>query len=290
MSHFVVAVITDSLDKVEKLLAPYQENNMGTCPQEYLEFNDVEDEFRLVYDTQSSEMVKMEDGSLLAPYDDAFRTVPYGECEVPSHLERVNISHQERFPSFELYMEEYEGYKNKDEITGKYGYWKNPNAKWDWWTVGGRWSNTLILKSGKNADAAPIKDIFFIEDENLEEILTVTIEGFRVPAPLAPSFQIVASEASKAWDEVMDGKGFFKPEYFQKRYGSKEGFIKERLTFSTYGVVTPDGEWHEPGEMGWFGVSSASPEEAKQFSKSYYDTFIKTADPNHYLVLVDCHI
>lgn len=290
MSHFVVAVITDSLDKVEDMLAPYQENNMGTCPQEYLEFNNVEDECRLAYEKESSELVKMQDGRLLSPIDEVFRTVPFGKYEIPSHLERINVPHQERFSSFELYMEEYEGYRNKDEITGKYGYWENPNAKWDWWTVGGRWSNSLILKSGQNADAAQIKDIFFLEDEKVDEKLTVTIEGFKVPAPIAPSFQIVASHASQSWDEVMDGKGFYKPEYFQKRYGDKEGFIKEQLSFSTYAVVTPDGEWHEPGEMGWFGVSSASPEEAQRFSNSYYDTFIKTADPNHYLVLVDCHI
>lgn len=290
MSHFVVAVITDSLDKVEELLAPYQENNMGDCPQKYLEFNDVEDGYRLLYETESSELVKMQDGSFLSPYDDVFRTVPYGKCEVPSHLERVNVPHQERFSSFELFMKEYEGYTDKDERTGRYGYWENPNAKWDWWTIGGRWRNNLLLNSGKNADAAPIKDIFFIEDEQLDEKLTVTIEGFKVPAPLAPSFQIVASQASKNWDEAMTGNGFYKPEYFQQRYGSKEEFIKERLSFSTYAVVTPDGKWHEAGEMGWFGISSATPEEAQHFSNSYYDTFIKTADPNHYLVLVDCHI
>lgn len=42
MSHFTVAVITEkgTEKEVDKLLAPYQENNMGDCPQEYLEFNE----------------------------------------------------------------------------------------------------------------------------------------------------------------------------------------------------------------------------------------------------------
>ena len=38
MSHFTVMVIGDN---PEEQLAPYQENNMGDCPQEYLEFNDL---------------------------------------------------------------------------------------------------------------------------------------------------------------------------------------------------------------------------------------------------------
>lgn len=37
MSHFTVAVFSDGSKTVEKLLAPYQENNMGDCPKEYLE-------------------------------------------------------------------------------------------------------------------------------------------------------------------------------------------------------------------------------------------------------------
>lgn len=36
MSHFPVAVISEKLEDVERLMAPYQENNMGDCPKEYL--------------------------------------------------------------------------------------------------------------------------------------------------------------------------------------------------------------------------------------------------------------
>ena len=45
MSHFSVAVVTNtgSEEEVERLLAPYQENNMGDCPEEYLEFIEDED-------------------------------------------------------------------------------------------------------------------------------------------------------------------------------------------------------------------------------------------------------
>ncbi|MBY9079544.1 hypothetical protein KIH86_03865 [Paenibacillus sp. HN-1] len=145
------------------------------------------------------------------------------------------------------------------------------------------------MKSGKRADSAKLKDIFFIEQDE-HEGLTVEIEGMRVPAELAPTFQITVAEASREWDEVISGKGFYKPEYYLKRYGDKQSYLREMLSISTYAVITADGVWHAKGEMGWFGMSSESPEEAKEFNSSYFDTFIKNANPEHYFVMVDCHI
>ncbi len=36
-----------------------------------------------------------------------------------------------------------------DEEAGKKGYWENPNAKWDWYQVGGRRTGFFKLKNGK---------------------------------------------------------------------------------------------------------------------------------------------
>ena len=293
MSHFTVAVITESLDKVEDLLAPYQENNMGDCPKEYLEFHDVEEEYRKIYENESLERIQLEDGRIVSPYDKVFRKVtPSGSVigyEVPDHLKRVQIRHTEVYPSFDDFMVEYGGYTSRDEETGKYGYWENPNAKWDWYSIGGRWSGSLLLKSGKRADAARIKDIFFIEQTE-HKGMTVEIEGYQVPAALAPDIQIMAAEATEAWEEMMAGRSLYRPEFILERYGDKQSYIREVLSFSTYAVITPDGKWHAKGDMGWFGMGSETSEEARNFNTSYFDTFIKTADPDHYLVVVDCHI
>lgn len=293
MSHFTVAVITESLDHLEKMLAPYQENNMGDCPKQYLAFHNVEDEYRKIYENESSEHVQLEDGRVVSPSDAMFRKVTASGTvigyEVPTHLKRVQVPHRQKYSSFDDFMMNYEGYGARDEETGQWGYWENPNAKWDWWTIGGRWSDALMLKSGKRADAAQIKDIYFIEQDN-HEGLTVEIEGYQVPASLAPTFQIMVAEASQAWEEVTSGRSLYKPEYYLQRYGDKQSYIREMMSFSTYAVITADGEWHAKGEMGWFGVSSESPEEAKDFNMSYFKSFIQHANPEHYLVLVDCHI
>ena len=36
-----------------------------------------------------------------------------------------------------------------DEKTGNYGYWHNPEAHWDWYSIGGRWTGKLKLKKSK---------------------------------------------------------------------------------------------------------------------------------------------
>ena len=44
----------------------------------------------------------------------------------------------------------------------KNGYISNPNAKWDWYKIGGRWNNALRLKnSGKRCNQAQVKDVDF---------------------------------------------------------------------------------------------------------------------------------
>jgi hypothetical protein len=58
--------------------------------------------------------------------------------------------------------------------------------------------------------------------------------------------------------------------------------------FGTYAVVDDEG-WHAKGEMGCWGMSSESPEDAESFSKSYMERFILNEDPETTLVVVDCH-
>lgn len=149
MSHFTVLVIGPN---PEQQLAPFQENNMGDCPREYMEFTDVEDQLRKNWEADTAERVRMPDGSLKTKYDNEFR-VP-GEFgigtdthKVPDHLPIVEIPVKQLFPSFDDYATDYEGYR-KDAELGRYGYWENPNRKWDWYSLGGRWTGFFKLKAG----------------------------------------------------------------------------------------------------------------------------------------------
>lgn len=42
--HYTLLVLADDMDEVERLMAPYQENNMDDVPREYLKFFDFSDE------------------------------------------------------------------------------------------------------------------------------------------------------------------------------------------------------------------------------------------------------
>ena len=57
-----------------------------------------------------------------------------------------------------------------------------------------------------------------------------------------------------------------------------------------YAVITPDGKWYAEGDMGWFGCSSATPEEFKKWCEHYKEIFLDNADPKWILTIVDCHI
>lgn len=188
MSHFTVLVIGDNPDQQ---LAPFQENNMGDCPEEYLKFHDEETEALEKYATGSREMAKIIEGAavlqgesestmptrvILKPlYDDHFKMeITEEEYETTKDQKGVGYSHKdgkrffyrtdysgaeivdvpfrELYSTFEEYMKEYEGREKRDPKTGKYGYWENDNAKWDWYTLGGRWTGFFKLK--------PIDDSF----------------------------------------------------------------------------------------------------------------------------------
>jgi hypothetical protein len=80
-------------------------------------------------------------------------------------------------------FEEDEDYE-VDAATGKQGHWYNPNARWDWYCVGGRWRGQLKLLEGKTGrygsdctsdeqemlpkgrcDSARVQDCDFSQDE-----------------------------------------------------------------------------------------------------------------------------
>lgn len=132
--------------------------------------------------------------------------------------------HKEEYENLDEFMENYYGY-TKNEETGKYGYYYNPNAHWDWYKVGGRWSESLLLKNGQRADYGKLKDIDW---EKMKEYSKIELEG--------------------VWNLNLEGIH----RYFNgiRETDTKESFIERESGFTTYAVITPDGKWHSKGEMG----------------------------------------
>lgn len=283
MSHFSVAVFTDNNTTVEELLAPYQENNMGDCLKEYLEFIDITEENFDEYNNGGCDMVQLPDGKLVYTWDDMFRkqgSFGFGNDthEVPSEYKIVHILHKERYKTFEEFMEDWVG-ESKDEETGEYGYWENPNAKWDWYEVGGRFSHLMNHKNGYKIAFGKISEIDFTPD----------VQRYNY-AKRFWELKIEKDEPQNKSDEDMIRFDVYKDEYYTNMYKSKEEYADAQSSFETYAVITPDGEWHSKGDMGWWGFSSESAEEARQWGMSFAERFINNANPELILTIVDCHI
>lgn len=158
-------------------------------------------------------------------------------------------------------------------------YYYNPDAKWDWYVIGGRWQNRLKVKEG--CEYFNLNTSIHAQDvpgwTNTCHVSSIDFEGMRAKKleDLTP-YEKVAKE------------GWWKEEYFRKMYPTEAEYIERETTFTTYAVLTPDGEWIALGEMGWWGFSSDTPEEQREWDRNYHKFFEQFADC--YITVVDCHI
>ena len=156
MSHFTVLVPADDLGDLYEKLIPYYEYGCSVENDEELErrgllrFHSVEDEYRQRYEDESATMVRLPGGELKFRWDEEFRVPilewkPGGpDYEYPEGSEFVDIPFKDVYNSFGEFVDDYAGYQY-DEDEGTWGYWHNQNAKWDWYSVGGRWMGSLPL-------------------------------------------------------------------------------------------------------------------------------------------------
>lgn len=258
MSHFIVGVICKNPEDVGKLLAPYNEelkveSYIGRTREQMIE--DGKD-FKRHCQEESRESIE---GYM----------IPYLTAKTDEDF--YNLQKQD----------DYEYDENGNELTTY-----NPNSKWDWYSIGGRWSCELKIRITEEnglgeyaesdqdefvyGDVAKIKDIdFSLDAEKYDECYEWWKNNVEA--------------LDKEWDS------FYKKEYYTERYEDAEEYATRNASFTTFALVTPDGEWHECGEMGWFGCSSETPEEARTWDEQYM-SFIENVDPEYYFVMVDCHI
>lgn len=165
------------------------------------------------------------------------------------------------YDCFDSFMRSYVGYSR---YAGKYGTWTNPDAKWDWWVIGGRFENRLITKDGQKTNSAKVKDIDWeaMNERNKKE-------------------------AAEFFDNETDS--FLRAISGIKKEETREEYVNRQETFNTYAVVDVD-KWASKGEMFWFGLSSESDDEAIKWSNEYYDNFIKDLEEDATITIVDCHI
>lgn len=161
MSHFTLLVRISaerrqqhgSLDRaLEAMMEPYSENAKD---EKYLTFDDVEDDSRKKYETESIDMWERHGmNERYYTWDERFRLKSqvdsYGQLpdKPPPGYTMVSVPYSTLFATFEKYMSEFSGHKTRDPKTNRYGYWRNEKGYWDWYSIGGRWSGFFQLKKG----------------------------------------------------------------------------------------------------------------------------------------------
>lgn len=315
-------------DLLDNLLAPYEE-----CPNDpdYLEFVDMEESARLEYLTQTVLCVKMPDGRILPAYFGVFSALyeiydgkVYKRRYGPLHhrkrtkkakrIKLVDYPLRKLFPTLKAYMEDFCGYQYSEE-EGAYGYYHNPNAKWDWYEIGGRWPYRFLVKSDCPT-ALPGSRSLLLDDQYTR----LAPEGYRwvsiarkgdiqwdlmkrlalketfsayknykhwfregpFPADTPPFLQI-AEAGILDWGTLVYRKDDTLEKYLHRAGLSRE----DQYAFDTYALLGNAG-WEGSSDMGWFGISSNSMEEREWQDK--IQAFLAALDDKTFLVSVDCHI
>ncbi len=143
-------------------------------------------------------------------------------------------------------------------------------SKWDRCTIGDLRIDGLILK-----DAEPKSEYCYaanVRDIDFEAMRELNAANFQ---PYEEAVEAALERDSRNRD----------------RLRSEEDYVKWQTSFSTYAVVTPDGEWHAPGKDDFRGSLAKMSDEEWAWILGYYERFIKPAlDNNWYLVIVECEI
>lgn len=215
---------------------------------------------------------------LLAPYNEQTEDEEYLEfekaCESVEDIRAEYELSKQDGEGFDTFVYRWYGYVYNEEL-GAYGFYRNPNAKWDWWEIGRNWHNSLRLKQGGRCDQAQVWDVDFSQDAE------------------------AAAKARRFWEVCVEGQPLretedpedFKPvnkKYCIDQCGDKETYVKMQSGFTCWAFLTPDGEWHEQGQMGWFGVGDDTKESRARFTLEL-ENMLKSS-PDLWITIVDCHI
>lgn len=146
----------------------------------------------------------------------------------------------------------------------------NPKSKWDWWVIGGRWPDFFAFD-----EYDPMKDPDNYETCHL-------CQGTKV-RPMKPSKGDICNGCNGT------GKSLKFRLKLYRAHAPVSEILKnwKKSPRIPYAIVGPNGAWSEKGEMGWFGMSKNEKSETVWVKKvkACYEAL-----PDHIAVAVDMHI
>jgi hypothetical protein len=281
MSHFTVLVIGDN---VEEQLEPYNENIKVEAYKEgcYCARNR---KYKYVNKKLKDEGLNVD------TYREKFQKIP--EDDKPEwrvFIKEIIDRDKELTESEEVAKIGPDPECEACHGTGLRKTTRNPNGKWDWYSIGGRWSGFFKVKAGKTGklgrpgvfgnepgegyvDQIRKGDIDFIgmyedQEKELKERYDEAVSEYK-------------AGKSKCDIEFMWGVDLKTP---------KDEFVEKCMSkniIMTFAVVK-DGKWYERGEMGFWAV--VTNEKESDVWETEFVKLIEGLPDDTLLTVVDCHI
>jgi hypothetical protein len=287
MSHFTVLVIGEN---AEEQLKPYDENT------------EVEPYDRTCYCAEHNLNMKVREElkkHFGGDFDKIFKT-PYNaldDSKQPEWSEYIKPWFDKQKELEDSLVKKFKKPDPKCEEcngTGLEKSTRNPQSKWDWYSLGGRWTGYFKLKPKVKgikgtpglmteqakkgfADSCRKGDIDF---EGMLETRTEEMQkNYKKMYKEYRSGKITKSHFSFSSIKFKDGDIEPMEDYLKREAGS----VKDILC--TYAFVK-EGKWYEKGEMGWFGMSS---NEKGDWDEEFMKMFDALPD-DEIISVYDCHI
>ena len=229
MSHFTLAVATKDMKDLERVMEPYWEELQVEQYIDKTREQIIEEGKRI----KERVIEKANSGKKLDSWD----------------LDYYNAQTDEDF--YDLLTYEDEEYDEEGNHLSTY----NPNSKWDWYSVGGRW-NKLLLTKEENTDTIDEGEWGLFRHDSDRE----TPEGYK-------------------W---VNGCQIKKIDFEKMKELSKQDFF-------TWALLDED-EWYEQGQMGWWSTNDATEDSIEDFKRFFTEYMVKEENQDKYLIIVDCHI
>ena len=227
-------------DGISELMYPYC---ASLEDPEYLEFDNRTERLREEYEA-AVDCIRLPQGTIVEQYGDPL----WGRFVVrdgkvfqrdagPLHHEKrtkkakrmvalPNYPRKKLYKSFEEYAEERCGFSFDEKHQG-YGYYYNPNAMWDWYSIGGRWPELFLVKDTCTEYSIGERS-WYNSDKKTE-------------APEGYMWVCAARKKDIAWKTMQEWINQKATEYFHKL---EQMFLAGKADPDFHGEVVPAGVLH----------------------------------------------
>jgi hypothetical protein len=307
---------------LESALEPYNENPENES--DYLEMNEDYNEFaskvlssykKKQWDTLSEEVTEaklraeswarnstvfdVSGGRKLTETEIATKLEPFDKLYQLMATNQFDITNEDDEQLFKELFCDSEEILVDSKTHEVYDVWySNPQAKWDWWVVGGRWRD--MGDNGLFTDISAfskVKEIPYWKEE-------LGFKLHKIEQELGIDVTLLSEEEYDEYitDYIVSGNKI--PKFYDRETNEVKEYYtkKELLTMvkrkeeTAWAMLFPEEGWIEAGEMGWWGMSSLDSlelEEGEQVKADHFalcDNLIEKYKDTHIGIIVDCHI